>query len=84
VVAKIIYLRQNYHFGPHRSPMCLKRYHDITICPSTMWRIQRRLEMSRLPNSQRSRCKLGTLTREQVASLEAIEGWWWSIEIARR
>ncbi len=34
VVGKIMYLRQNYHFGPHKIAMYLKRYHDITISPS--------------------------------------------------
>jgi transposase-like protein len=29
VVGKIIYLRQTYHFGPHKIAMYLKRYHDI-------------------------------------------------------
>ncbi|WP_433191187.1 helix-turn-helix domain-containing protein [Actinoallomurus sp. CA-150999] len=33
VVGKIIYLRQNYHFGPEKIAMYLKRYHDITIVP---------------------------------------------------
>lgn len=31
VVAKIVYLRQNYHFGAFRIQMYLKRYHDITL-----------------------------------------------------
>ena len=34
VVGKIIYLRQNYHFGPHKIAMYLKRYHEVTISPS--------------------------------------------------
>jgi transposase InsO family protein len=33
VVAKIIYLRQHYHFGPAKIAMYLKRYHDIQISP---------------------------------------------------
>jgi transposase len=53
VVAKIVYLRRYYHFGPHRIAMYLKRYHQIVISPSGIWRILRRLEMSRLPSSQR-------------------------------
>jgi len=53
VVTKIVYLRRYYHFGPHRIAMYLKRYHDIVISPSGIWRILRRLEMSRLPSSQR-------------------------------
>ena len=31
VVGKIIYLRQNYHFGPQKISMYLARYHDVTI-----------------------------------------------------
>ncbi|MFJ4584159.1 helix-turn-helix domain-containing protein [Streptomyces echinatus] len=34
VVGKIIYLRQNYHFGPEKVAMYLKRYHDVTISKS--------------------------------------------------
>ena len=53
VVGKIVYLRQNYHFGPQKIAMYLKRYHDIQISPSGVWRILKRLDMSRLPSSQR-------------------------------
>jgi transposase len=53
VVGKIIYLRQNYHFGPHKIAMHLKRYHEIEISSSGVWRILKRLGMSRLPSSQR-------------------------------
>ena len=53
VVGKIIYLRQNYHFGPGKITMYLKRYHDIDISKSGVWRILDRLELNRLPNSQR-------------------------------
>ncbi|MCM3808834.1 IS481 family transposase [Streptomyces sp. DR7-3] len=53
VVGKIIYLRQNYHFGPEKIAMYLKRYHDITISKSGVWRILHRLDMGRLPASQR-------------------------------
>jgi transposase InsO family protein len=53
VVGKIIYLRKNYHFGPGKISMYLKRYHDVTISNSGVWRILKRLEMSRLPTSQR-------------------------------
>jgi transposase InsO family protein len=55
VVGKILYLRQSYHFGPHKIAMYLKRYHDVVISPSGVWRILRRLGMSRLPTSQRYR-----------------------------
>ena len=52
IVGKIIYLRQNYHFGPAKIAMYLKRYRDITISDSGAWRILKRLGMSRLPASQ--------------------------------
>ncbi|HEY3209004.1 MAG TPA: integrase core domain-containing protein [Actinomycetota bacterium] len=35
--------------------MYLKRYHDLQISPSGIWRILKRLDMSRLPASQRCR-----------------------------
>jgi transposase len=53
VVGKIIYLRQHYHFGPARIAMYLKRYHDVQISSSGVWRILKRLELNRLPTSQR-------------------------------
>lgn len=53
VVGKIMYLRQHYHFGPHKIAMYLKRYHDITMSPSGVWRVLNRLGMNRLPSSQR-------------------------------
>jgi transposase InsO family protein len=53
VVGKIMYLRQHYHFGPHKIAMYLKRYHDITMSPSGVYRILLRLGLNRLPSSQR-------------------------------
>jgi hypothetical protein len=53
VVGKIIYLRENYHFGPGEIAMYLQRYHDITISKSGVWRILERLELNRLPASQK-------------------------------
>jgi transposase len=38
VVSKIVYLRQHYHFGPHKIAMYLKRYHDIEVSPSGVWK----------------------------------------------
>jgi transposase InsO family protein len=55
VVGKIVYLRRSYHFGPHKIAMYLKRYHDVQISPSGVWRILGRLGISRLPTSQRYR-----------------------------
>jgi transposase InsO family protein len=53
VVGKIIYLRQHYHFGPAKIAMYLKRYHQVQISSSGVWRILKRLELNRLPASQR-------------------------------
>ena len=53
VVGKIIYLRQNYHFGPGKIAMYLQRYHDIEVSKSGVWRILARLELNRLPASQK-------------------------------
>ncbi|MFI6505925.1 helix-turn-helix domain-containing protein [Nonomuraea typhae] len=53
VAGKIIYLRQHHHFGPEKIAMSLKRYHDVTISKSGVWRILKRLDMGRLPASQR-------------------------------
>jgi transposase len=53
VVGKIIYLRQHYHFGPGRIAMYRKRYHQIQISNSGVWRILKRLELNHLPASQR-------------------------------
>ncbi|HYT78985.1 MAG TPA: helix-turn-helix domain-containing protein [Actinomycetota bacterium] len=55
VVGKIVYLRRHYHFGPHKIARYLKRYHDVQISPSGVWRILKRLDMNRLPASQRYR-----------------------------
>ena len=55
IVAKIIYLRQNYHFGPFKIQMYLKRYHDISISRTGVWRILKRLNMNLLPQSRRYR-----------------------------
>ena len=53
VVGKIIYLRTTYHFGPAKISMYLKRYHDIEISTSGVWRILKRVDLSRLPAYQR-------------------------------
>ena len=52
VVGKILYLRQNYHFGPARISMYLKRYHEVVISASGVWRILVRAKLNRLPSSQ--------------------------------
>jgi transposase len=51
VVEKIIHLRQHYHFGPMKIAIYLKRYHDVEISTSGVWRSLKRLNMNRLPAS---------------------------------
>jgi transposase InsO family protein len=53
VIGKILYLRQHYHFGPQKISMYLKRYHEVEISTSGVWRILKRLGLNRLPASQR-------------------------------
>ncbi|HEU0042659.1 MAG TPA: IS481 family transposase, partial [Jiangellaceae bacterium] len=53
VVGKILYLRQHYHFGLAKIAMYLARYHDVAISNSGVWRILKRLDINRLPASQR-------------------------------
>ena len=50
VIGKVIHLRQHYHFGPLKISMYLKRYHDVEISQSGVWRILKRLDMNRLPS----------------------------------
>jgi len=52
VLAKIIYLRQTYHFGPWKIKVYLERYHDIHVSSSGIWRILKKLQMNRLPINQ--------------------------------
>jgi transposase InsO family protein len=55
VVSKVLYLRQNYHFGPGRIADYLKRYHQVRIATATVHRILQRHGMHRLPESQKYR-----------------------------
>jgi hypothetical protein len=52
-VEKIVHLRRTYHFGPTKISMYLKRYHDVAVSRSGVWRILKRLGLNRLPASQR-------------------------------
>jgi E1-E2 ATPase len=49
VVGKIVYLRRSYHFGPNKIAMYSKALPRRGDQPSGVWRILKRLEMSRLP-----------------------------------
>lgn len=53
VVSKILYLRQNYHFGAGRIADYLRRFHQIDIARSTVHRVLERNDMARLPANQK-------------------------------
>jgi transposase len=53
VVGKVIYRRQNYQFSPAKISMYLHRYHDVSVSPSGVWRILKRVQLNRLPSHQR-------------------------------
>jgi transposase InsO family protein len=55
IVSKVLYLRQNYHFGPGRIRDYLQRFHDIVVAVSSVHRILLRHGMNRLPANQKHR-----------------------------
>ena len=55
VIRKILYLREQYHFGPARIAMYLHRFHQILIASSSIHRILKRHGISRLPANQKHR-----------------------------
>jgi hypothetical protein len=52
-VGKPVFLLQTYHVGPEKIALHLKRYHDVTASKPGVWRSLKRLDMKRLPSSQR-------------------------------
>ena len=55
VIRKILYLRQQYHFGPSRIVSYLHRFHQVAVARSSVHRILQRHGMSRLPANQKYR-----------------------------
>jgi hypothetical protein len=55
VVTKILYLRENYHFGAGRIADYLKRFHQLSIAVSSVHRILVRHGLGRLPANQKHR-----------------------------
>jgi transposase InsO family protein len=52
VVSKVLYLRQNYHFGPAKIGDYLRRFHRISLATATVHRILQRHGVARLPGIQ--------------------------------
>jgi transposase len=55
VVSKVLYLRQNYHFGPGRIADYLRRFHGVIVALSSVHRILVRHGINRLPANQKHR-----------------------------
>jgi transposase InsO family protein len=55
VVGKILYLRQQYHFGPGKIADYLKRFHQVSIARSSVHRILSKHGMNQLPANQKHR-----------------------------
>lgn len=64
VVEKILWLRQQYHFGPSKIAMHLERYHDVKVSSSGVWRILKKVGLNRLPASQRPPTPISGPTRK--------------------
>lgn len=52
---KILYIRKTYHLGPDRITWYLKRYHDITVSGSGVYRTLKRHGYNRLPRNAKRR-----------------------------
>ena len=55
VVSKIVYLRQQYHFGAGKIADYLRRFHQITVARSSVHRILGKHGLGRLPANQKHR-----------------------------
>lgn len=55
IISKILYLREQYHFGAGRIATYLKRFHEVRVAPSTVHRILGKHGMHRLPANQKHR-----------------------------
>jgi transposase InsO family protein len=55
VVRKILYLRQQYHFGAGKIADYLKRFHQVLVARSSVHRILGKHGMNRLPANQKHR-----------------------------
>lgn len=66
VEEKILYIRKNYHLGPDRITWYLKRYHDITVSGSGVYRALKRHGYNRLPRNAKRRTVQTVCYEKQV------------------
>jgi transposase InsO family protein len=57
VVSKILYLRQQYHFGAGRIADYLRRFHQVAVARSTVHRLLGKHGLGRLPANQKYRAR---------------------------
>jgi transposase InsO family protein len=55
VVSKVLYLRQNFHFGPRKISDYLKRFHSFSVAGASVHRILKSHGLNRLPANQKYR-----------------------------
>jgi len=53
VVSKILYLRQQYHFGAGRIADYLRRFHQVAVARSTVHHLLTKHALARLPANQK-------------------------------
>lgn len=53
VVSKVLYLRENYHFGAGKIADYLRRYHQVSVAASSVHRILQRHSINHLPASRK-------------------------------
>jgi len=63
---KILYLRRNYHFGPHRIAWYLERYHGFKMAGSGVYCVLKRFGLNRLPANCRKRSIVSLRYEKQV------------------
>jgi transposase InsO family protein len=57
VISKILYLRQQYHFGAGRIADYLRRFHQVTVARSTVHRLLGKHGLGRLPANRKQRSR---------------------------
>jgi hypothetical protein len=61
VVSKVLYLRQQYHFGAGRIADYLRRFHHVSVARSTVHRLLLKHGVGRLPVNQKHRAAVAAV-----------------------